>query len=157
MTPAINQLKKLKIAHKLHPYDHDPNNTDFGKEAAEKLGVDPTQVFKTLIVVLNDDEKKLGCVVLPVANMLNLKKAAKALGVKRLDLAPIPLAQKVTGYLVGGVSPVGQKKLLPTVIDASATNFPVIYVSGGKRGLDVEISPQDLANVVKASFADILD
>ncbi|MGK8249953.1 Cys-tRNA(Pro) deacylase [Moraxella lacunata] len=155
MTPAIRLLKKQKIAHSVHEYDHDPNNTNFGLEASEKLGLSPDTVFKTLLVT---DGKAYFVAILPVCHLLNLKKMANAVGVKKLVMANPSDAERLTGYIVGGISPIGQKKRLKTVIHSSAQNLDKMYVSGGKRGLDIGIAPDELAGVlITAQFCDIID
>lgn len=154
MTPAINLAKKLKLDFNTHEYAHDPSSDSYGLEAAEKLGVNPAQVFKTLVV--QDDQGKLAVAVLPVEHLLNLKKIAKAIGSKKAGMADPKLVERTTGYVLGGVSPLGQKKRLPTVIDESAKHFDTLFVSGGRRGLEIELSPLDLANTLGASFADLV-
>ena len=154
MTPAINLLKKEQCDFKIHKYDHDPECTNFGEEAALKLGLDENQVYKTLLVELTP--KELVVCVLPVANQLSLKDVANAFDVKKAVMANKDEAQKVTGYLLGGISPLGQKKLLRTVLDESVNKFETIFISGGKRGLDIEVIPKDLQNLLKAEIVKII-
>lgn len=154
MTPACRLLKQQKISYSLHEYEHDPACSNFGLEAAQKLNLPLAQVFKTLLVT---DDKLFYVTILPVSHTLSLKKAAQALGCKKLHMVDMKDAERITGYLVGGISPVGQKKRLITLIDASAQQLAVMYVSGGRRGLDIGLTPQDLALVLQARFGDILD
>ena len=151
-TPATNLLTSKGIDFKAHEYSHDPNSTSFGLEAAEKLGVDPNRVFKTLIA--NVDES-FAVAIVPVNQQVSLKSLARALGAKRAVMADPAQAARLTGYVVGGISPLGQKRLLSTVIDQSAKEFETILVSGGRRGFDIELSPQDLADLLSAVFAEI--
>lgn len=153
MTPAVNSLKKSGVAFTIHQYEHEPDCSSYGKEAAEKLGVDPHRVYKTLVVMTDNGELVVS--VIPVSAMLDLKALAKAAGTKKASMAEKDLVQRITGYIVGGVSPLAQKKKLKTVIDSGVEKFDTVLISGGKRGLDIEISPRDLAKLTAASLASI--
>lgn len=153
MTPAIDLLKKLNIKHAVHEYVHDAQHESFGLEAAEKLQLPAEQVFKTLVVEL--DSGKFAVAILPVTQMLSMKLVAKSLKAKKADMADKIAVQRSTGYVLGGVSPLAQKKRLVTVIDKSAESFNTIFVSGGKRGLEIEIAPMDLAKATSSLFAAI--
>jgi len=151
-TPATVALTAAGVIFSQHAYEHDPGARSFGLEAAEVLGLPPEQVFKTLLV---DTGAGLAVAIVPVAGQLDLKAMAAALGAKRVTLADPAAAQRSSGYVVGGISPIGQKRALPTVVDESAELFDVVYVSGGRRGLDVGLSPTDLVRVTHAVVADI--
>jgi Cys-tRNA(Pro)/Cys-tRNA(Cys) deacylase len=153
MTPAVDQARKAGIEHRIHEYSHDPSSESYGTEAAEKLGIPQQQVFKTLVVSL--DAKTLAVGIVPVCTTLNLKRIAKAAGAKKATMADPAEVERATGYVLGGVSPLGQKKRLKTFIDASAIGFSTINVSAGRRGLEIELSPQDLATLCGADFAEI--
>ena len=135
MTPAINLAKQRGLDYHVHEYTHDSSAASYGLEAAEKLGVDVRQVFKTLVVMTETD--MLAVAILPVDKSLNFKKVAKVLGCKKVQMAEPKQVERSTGYVLGGVSPLGQKKRLVTIIDDSAEMQPTIYVSGGRRGLGV--------------------
>ncbi|MFW1676878.1 Cys-tRNA(Pro) deacylase [Pontibacter sp. JAM-7] len=155
MTPAINAAKKAKVKHQVHEYRHDPSADSFGEEAANVLGLDPAQVFKTLLVACNGDNKHLAVAVVPVAGKLDLKAMAAALNVKKVAMANPQDAERATGYVVGGISPLGQKKRLPLVLDSSASTFPTIFMSAGKRGLEIEMAAADLVRLTSAVVAEI--
>ena len=151
-TPATTALTRAGIPFDVHPYEHDPAAPSFGLEAAEALGVPAEQVFKTLLV---EGERGLAVGVVPVSQTLDLKAVASALGVKKVGMARPEDAERSSGYVVGGISPVGQKRALPTVVDESALAFPRVYVSGGRRGLDLSLSPSDLVRATSATTAAI--
>jgi len=153
MTPAVNEAKKAKIEHKIHDYHHDPLGESYGREAANKLGIDEGRIFKTLVVSIGGNELAVG--VVPVSSMLNMKLIAKVLGSKKASMAKASDVERTTGYVLGGVSPLGQKKKLKTIVDLSATEYPTIFVSAGRRGLEIELKPQDLVSLTKGSFAEL--
>jgi Cys-tRNA(Pro)/Cys-tRNA(Cys) deacylase len=151
-TLAIALLTRQKIAHTLHPYPHDPRADSYGEEAAIALGVDPARLFKTLIASIDG---RLVCAVVPVSGRLNLKALAAAAGGKRAAMADVAAAQRATGYVLGGISPLGQTTRLPVVVDDSAQEFPSVFVSAGRRGLQVELAPGDLVRLTAATTAAI--
>nr|WP_314877396.1 Cys-tRNA(Pro) deacylase [uncultured Pseudomonas sp.] len=153
MTPALDLLKKARAEHRVHSYEHDPKSASYGLEAAEKLGIDPVQVFKTLLA--SSEKGELLVAVVPVVGTLDLKALAQAAGVKKCEMADPAAAQRATGYLVGGISPLGQKKRLRTFIDQSAQQFATIHVSAGRRGLEVELAAAVLAEHTQGKFAEI--
>lgn len=153
MTPAINTAQKAGIVFQTHQYEHDPSAEAYGEEAAEKLGVPGERVFKTLVVAVSGRE--LAVAIVPVPCQLDLKVFAKAVGAKKVRMASPDDVERSTGYVLGGVSPLGQKKALPTVIDRSAEGLLSMFVSGGRRGLEIELSPQDLCRLTRGRFADI--
>ena len=154
-TPATEALSAAGVAFVLHHYDHDPDSTAYGDEAAGALGVDPLRIFKTLVVDVGATRPELAVAVVPVATQLDLKRFAAELGDKKASMADKAQVVRSTGYISGGVSPVAQKLPLPTLIDETAQLWETIFVSAGKRGLQVELSPTDLADMVSARFADI--
>lgn len=153
MTPAIDLLKKAGADYRVHSYEHDPKSASYGLEAVEKLGLAPERVFKTLMAAT--DRKELLVAVVPVAGSLDLKALAQAAGVRKVDMADPAQAQRATGYVLGGISPLGQKKRLRTFIDQSACSHSSIHVSAGRRGLELELSAETLAAHTQSAFAAI--
>lgn len=152
-TPALVALAAAGVPHTAHPYEHDPtSDVGYGLEAAEVLGVPPEQVFKTLMTVVDG---RLTVAVVPVTGKLDLKALAQAAGGKKAAMAQKPDAERATGYVVGGISPLGQKTAHPTVVDETVWLFDTVFVSGGRRGLDVELAPDDLVRLTAATVADI--
>lgn len=155
-TPAIVALQAAGVTHRVHEFEHDDGDRNYGMAAAEALGIDPDRVFKTLVANLTTDrgvEQVVG--IVPVSGQLSLRELAAALGGKRAEMCPVDVAQRITGYVVGGISPFGQKKRLRTVIDETCVLFDSVLVSGGRRGLDVEVSPDDLVRLLDAVVAPI--
>ncbi len=155
MTPAVNVVQKAKIVYLTHSYQHDPGAKSYGEEAAGALGIAPERVFKTLLVSLDGDSKKLAVGVVPVSGSLDLKAVGTALKSKKVVMADPQEAQRATGYLLGGISPLGQKKHLPLLLDQSAEHLTTLFVSGGKRGLEIELSPADLLRLTAGQYGDI--
>lgn len=153
MTPAVKLLDKAKVTYQLHSYEHDVSTQNYGLEASEKLGIDSNKVFKTLVTEV--DGKQLVVAIIPVSQKLSLKAVAKTIGGKKAVMAEPAKVQATTGYVLGGVSPFGQKKRLTTIIDNSAKAFNTIYVSGGKRGLEIETDTATFEQVLAAKFSDI--
>tara|TARA_R110002095_G_scaffold189162_5_gene166622 strand:- start:1071 stop:1547 length:477 start_codon:yes stop_codon:yes gene_type:complete len=155
MTPAVNCVKKAKISYQIHSYQHDPGTQSYGSEAADALGVDPSRVFKTLLVSLDGNPKQLAVGVVPVSCSLDLKAMGALLGCKKATMADPQEAQRSSGYLLGGISPLGQKKQLPLILDRRARDLTTLYVSGGKRGLEIELSPADLLRLSAGQYGEI--
>lgn len=151
-TPATVALTRAGIAFTVHEYEHDPRAQSFGLEAAEALGLDPACVFKTLMTTV-DGTLTVG--IVPVSGQLDLKALARAVGGSRAAMADVAVAERATGYVAGGISPIGQKRAHPTVVDATALGFDVVYVSGGRRGLDLGLAPDDLVRATGARVAPI--
>lgn len=151
-TPATVVLDRLGVAYQVRTYEHDPAAASFGIEAADALGVEAARVFKTLLV---ETDSGLAVGIVPVDTQLDLKAIASALGSKRATMADPTKAERSTGYVVGGISPIGQKRALPTLLDAGATAQETILVSGGKRGFDLELAPTDLLTATRGTLAPI--
>ena len=151
-TPAVRALERAGVVHTVHPYDHDPRAASYGLEAAEVLGVDPARVLKTLLA---DVDGRLVVAVVPVSGRLDLKALARASGARRAEMADPATAERATGYVVGGISPLGQRRTHDTVVDSSALDHDTVLVSAGRRGLDVELAPADLVALTSATTAPI--
>ena len=151
-TPATALLARLGIAHTVHAYQHDPRRAGYGLEASAALGIAPERVFKTLVAAV-DGTLTVG--VIPVASRLDLKALAAAAGGRKAVMAQPGDAERATGYVVGGISPLGQRKQLPVLLDSAALQFGTIYCSAGRRGLEIEIAPGDLVQAVRAVVAPI--
>ena len=151
-TPATVALTRAGIEHTVHTYDHDPGAASYGLEAAEAMGIDPGRVFKTLLASV---DRRLVVAVVPVSGQLDLKAVAAAVGGKKAVMADPADAERATGYVVGGISPVGQKRPLPTVVDETALGHDTVFVSGGRRGMEIELAPVDLVGATGATVAGI--
>lgn len=151
-TPATVALTRAGVPFTTHAYEHDPAASSYGLEAAEALGLDPEQVFKTLFVEVDG---RLVVGIVPVSRQLDLKAVAAAVNGKKATMADPAVAERATGYVIGGISPLGQKRAHPTVLDATALAYETVYVSGGRRGLDIGLAPQDLVRLTQATTAAI--
>ena len=151
-TPALVTLQRAGVEHTVHAYEHDPTVDSYGREAADALGLDPATVFKTLLAEVDGAPV---VAVVPVTGQLDLKALAATRGGKRARMMEVSAAERLTGYVAGGISPLGQRTRLPTVLDSSAADHPVIYVSGGRRGLDIAVAPGDLVSLVGATYAPV--
>lgn len=151
-TPAVRELQRRGVPHRLHQYEHDRAATSYGQEAADAMGVDAARICKTLVAVVDG---RLAVAVVPVTGEVDLKALAAALGGKRAAMADPSVAERATGYVVGGISPIGQKQRLATVVDSSVDGLPTVYVSGGRRGLEIELAPADLVAATGGTFAAI--
>jgi Cys-tRNA(Pro)/Cys-tRNA(Cys) deacylase len=152
-TPALAALTAAGVAFTVHPYQHDPATTAFGDEVVAALGLDPDRAFKTLVAKVDDRSLVVG--VVPVSRQLDLKALAAAVGGKRAAMAPVAEAERSSGSVAGGISPLGHRRALPTVVDSSAASFDTVWVSAGRRGLQVELAPADLLRVAEARWAPI--
>lgn len=151
-TPATTALTAAAIPFTVHDYTHDPRSGSYGEEAATALAIDASRVFKTLLA---DVDGTLTVAVVPVSGQLDLKALARAVGGRKAAMADPAAAERATGYVVGGISPLGQKRAHPTVVDASALHHPTVYVSAGRRGLEVELAPADLVRLTAAITAPV--
>lgn len=151
-TPATEALSRAGVPFALRAYDHDPRAESYGLEAAQALGVAPERVLKTLMTQVDG---VLTVAVVPVSGQLDLKALARAVGGRRAEMADVAVAQRATGYVVGGISPIGQRRAHPTVVDSSVLDHPTVLVSGGRRGLDLELAAADLVSVTAATTAPI--
>jgi Cys-tRNA(Pro)/Cys-tRNA(Cys) deacylase len=151
-TTATIALERARIPFTVHEYEHDPRHDSYGMEASEALGVEPARVFKTLIT---DVDGKLVAAVVPVSGELDLKALAAAAGGKKAAMAEVTAAERATGYVAGGISPLGQRKRLPVVVDESAMSQPTMFCSAGRRGLEIELTPADLIRAANATVAPI--
>jgi Cys-tRNA(Pro)/Cys-tRNA(Cys) deacylase len=151
-TPALAAIRHARVEHRVHRFDHDPANTTYGPEAATALGVELARVLKTLVASVDG---ALAVAVIPVSRQLDLRRFAASQGAKRATMAEPRHAERATGYVVGGISPFGQKTTLPTVVDESAMGFATVFVSAGRRGLEIELTPEDLVRVTNATTAPI--